>query len=111
MDNKEQEKTGRFEQGQSGNTAGRPKGSQNKITRQVKDVINKLLECLTDEDILSLYAELRDKKPEVLLNFIGKIAPKDLNVKTDFKLSPLAEELKKLREGNIVKTDSNTNIG
>jgi hypothetical protein len=103
--NKEQKKTGKFEQGESGNKAGRPKGSQNKMTRQVKDVINKLLECFTDADIKKLYNKLKDKKPDTLINFLARIAPKDLNVKGEFRKSELSKSINEL-----VKQD-NANVG
>lgn len=83
---------------------GRPEGRPNKLTRQVKDVINKLLECMTDEDVRLLYDDLKTNKPEVLISFIGRIAPKDLNVKTEVKTSDLSESIQEL-----IKKDS-TNI-
>jgi hypothetical protein len=95
-----------FKKGESGNKAGRPKGAENKFTREVKDVIQRLLNCMTDEDLEEIYLHLKTEKPETLINFIGKIAPKDLNVKTDLAKNPLLEKLAKFD----VKSDDNTNI-
>jgi hypothetical protein len=88
---------------------GRPKGSLNKQTRAIKDVINKLMECSTDDDLQDIYSELKKNNPSALLSFYGKIAPKKLDVETEFKPSELASELKKIREETVVE-DSNTNI-
>ena len=68
------------------NLKGRKKGTKNKITREIKDVINKLLECSTDDDIKGIYDELRKDKPEVILNFWGKIAPKVLDLSGKIKV-------------------------
>ena len=76
--------------------AGRPKGSENKFTREVKDVIQRLLNCMTDKDLQEIYLHLKTEKPETLINFIGKIAPKDLNIKGDVKTSKLSESIERL---------------
>jgi hypothetical protein len=100
---------GKFKEGNK-QGAGRPKGSLNKQTRLIKDVINKLLECSTDDDIQDIYDYLKAEKPEALLAFYAKIAPKKMNVETEFKNSPLADELKKLRGETTVKNDDSTDI-
>jgi hypothetical protein len=87
-------------------TGGRAKGTPNKLTREVKDVIQRLLNCMTDEDLKEIYDDLKLNKPETLVGFIGKIAPKDLNVKTDVVKNPILEKLAKFE----VKDDDNTNI-
>jgi hypothetical protein len=85
-----------FKKGESGNKAGRPKGAENKFTREVKDVIQRLLNCMTDGDLEEIYLHLKTEKPETLINFIGKIAPKDLNIGGDLKVSKLSESIERL---------------
>ncbi len=78
-------------------TGGRKKGSLNKMTTDIKAVINKLITCI-DGDLNKIYKEVREEDPNVLINFLGRIAPKDLNIKADVTSSPMSEEIKKLRE-------------
>jgi hypothetical protein len=86
---------GKFEEGNK-KGAGRPKGAENKFTREVKDVIQRLLNCMTDEDLKEIYTHLKTEKPETLISFIGKIAPKDLNIKGDVKTSKLSDSIQRL---------------
>jgi len=80
-----------------GNT-GRPKGAINKQTRDIKAVIAHLIERLQDGKLDEMLDTLFIDKPDVVLNFIAKIAPKDLTIKGEIIHHPIAEELKKLRE-------------
>jgi hypothetical protein len=67
-----------FKEGKT-KTGGRQKGSQNKMTQDIKRVINKLLSCITDSEIVDLYKRVKKNKPEVIFHFLSKIAPKDLS--------------------------------
>ena len=59
---------------------GRPKGAENQKTRDIKEVVNYLVEAMNDGFLDEMLIKLSEEKPEALLAFIGKIAPKDLNI-------------------------------
>ena len=96
MDNGYTDKDGKFREG----NAGRPKGALNKTTRDVKYIIQQVLDNINDNDIVDIVNQLKQESPKELLSFIGKIAPKDLTIKGEFKPSGMAIEIKKLREQN-----------
>jgi hypothetical protein len=89
-------------------TGGRKKGSRNKMTVEIKEVINKLVNCINN-DLDEIYNGVKEDQKNVLVNFLGKIAPKDLNIKAEVKSSPMSEEIKKLRE-QYVKSNINTTV-
>jgi hypothetical protein len=64
---------------------GRPKGSENKATRDIRYIISKILENVSDDDIKAMMGNIKTKKQEVLLSFLGKIAPKKLTVDGEIK--------------------------
>ena len=61
-----------FKPGQSGNPAGRPKGSRSKLS----EAFLKALADDFDEHGLETVAKVRDDKPDAYLNVIGKLMPK-----------------------------------
>ena len=77
---------------------GRPIGKENKKTRDIKEVVSHLVSSLENGRLDDMLEQLFIDKPEAVLNFIAKIAPKDLNIQADIKSNPLAEALKALRE-------------
>jgi len=90
----------KYVKGQSGNPSGKPVGTLNKQTREVKEVINYLVSALKDGDLDDMLNYLKREKPEAVLNFLSKIAPKDLTVTNiNDPPNPIAEELRKMREG------------
>ncbi len=66
----------RFKPGQSGNPAGRTKGSRNKLTQAF---INAMCEDF-EEHGLSVIEETRKSKPEAYLAIIARIIPQQLEV-------------------------------
>lgn len=74
-------------------TGGRQKGSLNKNTLNMADINRQVVELICDDRILGLailIETLAKSKPEVLLNYIAKVMPKDINlsgtVKSDLEL-------------------------
>ena len=59
--------------------AGRKAGSLNKQTQEIKEVISYILELSTKERIEKAVLKLWDKRPDTMLGFISRIAPKQLD--------------------------------
>ena len=61
---------------------GRPKGSPNKITRQIKEIIQQIADCSSEEEVKEAVAKLWAKDPRTMMSFLGRVAPKSLEVST-----------------------------
>ncbi len=55
---------------------GRPKGSQNKATKALKDMI---LEALNNKGGIAYLMEQADANPTAFLTLVGKVLPLDVN--------------------------------
>jgi len=72
-----------FKPGQSGNPAGRPKGSRNKLAEAfITD-----MQADWEQNGVSVIAAVREEKPDVYLKVVASILPRDLNV----NINPLEE--------------------
>lgn len=78
-----------FKPGQSGNPAGRKKGSRNKLDGLFVDALYEDFKTGGVEAI----RKCREEKPDVYLNVIAKVIPRDVNVKADKSLADLADGL------------------
>jgi hypothetical protein len=72
-----------FAPGQSGNPAGRPKGSRNKLSEAfITD-----MQADWEQNGVAVIAAVREEKPDVYLKVVASILPRDLNV----NINPLEE--------------------
>jgi hypothetical protein len=60
---------------------GRPPGAENQTTREIKAVVQSMVDYLGDHDRLQAIMDaVAASKPEVIINFMAKICPKDINL-------------------------------
>lgn len=60
---------------------GRPPGAENKATRDIKEVVQSMVDYLGDKERLqAIMDNVAENKPEVIVNFMAKICPKDINL-------------------------------
>ena len=79
----------RFQPGQSGNPAGRTKGARNKLDDLF---LQALYKDFKDGGVAAISA-CRLEKPDVYLNVIAKVLPKQIDVKGDESVANLADGL------------------
>jgi uncharacterized protein DUF5681 len=104
-----------FEQGESGNPAGRPKGSQNKATKELREKICQFLLdnfARVQEEFNNLEGKDKVKFYCDLLPFgLARIKPSDDNTLdrlTDTELNDLFEKLKDVANRQIQDTEAET---
>lgn len=83
-----------FQPGQSGNPAGRPVGARNKLD---EEFVTALYEDFKEGGIDAIRA-CRAEKPDVYLNVIAKVLPKQVEMKADDALADLAQGLSAVAE-------------
>jgi len=81
------------------NPKGRPKGAISKTNADIKEVINKMVNWINEpEKFEEIMTTVAADKPEVLVNFLAKVAPKDINLNVDEKKeNPVLENMRKIR--------------
>ena len=67
---------GRFAPGVSGNPNGRPKGSPNKITHDMREAFTQTLDELGGVDYLKQFAQ---KNPKVFVTLLAKMLPRQIS--------------------------------
>lgn len=88
---------GTFKKGEKRPKQGRPVGAANKVTRELKDMILGALDKAGGED----YLEERARDPRTaaaFLGLVGRVLPKDLNVKASVNLADIIREARGLAD-------------
>jgi hypothetical protein len=74
--------------GQSGNPAGRPKGSRNKLSEQfLTDVLNEW-----EQHGAVAVSDMREKSPGDFVKMVASLLPKDVNLNLTDNLSELSDD-------------------
>lgn len=68
---------------------GRPKGTPNKVTRELKDMI---LGALDDAGGQAYLRRQADENPGPFMTLVGKCLPKDINVDANVTLAKMTDE-------------------
>lgn len=90
-----------FKKGQSGNPAGRPKGSRNRLETEF---ISALVDAFEEGGVEAI-RKVRDNEPAVFLNVIAKILPKQVETKVQVSLADLTDdELANIAAGGSHRT-------
>jgi len=107
----------RYKKGESGNPNGKPKGAVNKITRDMKELHEKIIVAIQKE--VGIENIIMKCKPDTVLSYIAKVMPKDMNITLTKSPKELLDELitkytmdellELLNDNNKTKTDKNGN--
>ena len=73
-----------YKKGQSGNPAGRKKGTKNKVTKDIKSCYMEVFDRMGGAEGLLKWAE---ENPDVFYGQISKMLPKDLEIKSEHDLT------------------------
>lgn len=66
----------KFERGKSGNPAGRPKGAENRLTREIRDMLKAVIEDELERLPTSLQSLPDPERLQVLLKLLPYVLPK-----------------------------------
>ena len=85
-----------FKPGKSGNPAGRPFGSENKLTTRAKGLINRMFDRLDGMEI----EEIMDKGNRDFLDRAIKILPVQVDLEGSIAVNPLVDAINSLATQN-----------
>lgn len=74
---------------------GRPKGTPNKLTSQVKDAIEAAFDEVGGKEYL---VKMAYKEPKAFMALLGKVLPKDINIEGHLSLGDLIDAAKAARQ-------------
>ena len=66
---------------------GKPKGTKNKLTREIQDALNYILTHIKTDDWDDIINHIKSNKPETFINLLAKIAPKNIQFDDDEPLT------------------------
>lgn len=70
----------KFKPGQSGNPIGKPKGTRNKISKNIKQVFLSVFEEMSGQQALLEWAQ---ENRDAFFSMIAKLLPKDIEIKSE----------------------------
>ncbi len=76
----ERDENGRFVAGTSGNRAGRPRGAENKLNREVRELVRQALDEEGGVEYLRWAARM---KPVAFLSLLGRLVPAEIRASLD----------------------------
>jgi hypothetical protein len=95
-----------FKKGQSGNPAGKKKGNKNKKTKLINKITMDFLDLFKNDDLkkIAKWCKEQPRGMESFLHFLGKIAPKQLDIEIDDSKNSILEALQ-----DVKNSHNNTN--
>lgn len=81
-----------YQAGQSGNLAGKPPGTQNKLTAKVKEAIEAAFDTVGGKDYLVAVAK---DDPKTFCALLAKVLPKDINLESGQTLEDILNSILK----------------
>ena len=85
-----------FKKGESGNLNGRPKGSENKLTKTVKETVLAVFNQLQEDPIVNL-AEWAKNEPTEFYKIASKLIPSEVNANVEV-IAPVLPPFMKANE-------------
>lgn len=80
--------------------AGRKRGVPNKVSREIKDIFERLVGFITDKDLFEMYTKFK-KRPDIFIKMLNMIYPKDFNIKLTGSIKQDRDDLSKLTENEL----------
>ena len=79
---------------------GRPKGVSNKVNAEIREVIQKCVNWINEpERFNKIMSDVAENNPSILINFLAKVAPKDLNIEIGEKQeNPVLAQITAMRQ-------------
>ena len=92
-----------MEKGQTNNPNGRPKGKPNKSTRELRDVI----QCIIEKNLPQMARDLKALSPkdrlDILVKLMAYVAPKMQTVEAEMKIEQRERQLTPKEAAELIK--------